>query len=104
MTLVTMVYKLSATFPQTERFALCNQIQRAVISVPSNIAEGMGRFANKERIHFLSIANGSLMEVMCQLEAAHLLGYISQDEFDEQELFISEVTRMLVALRKHFEE
>jgi len=104
MELVTKVYKLSASFPQTERFALCDQIQRAVISVPSNIAEGMGRFSNKERIHFLSIANGSLMEVMCQLEAAHLLGYISQQQFDEQELFISETTRMLVSLRKHFED
>ena len=104
MALVTNVYKLSAAFPQTERYALCDQIQRAVISVPSNIAEGMGRFSNKERIHFLSIANGSLMEVMCQLEAACLLGYISQEQFNEQELFISEITKMLVALRKHFED
>jgi len=104
MALVTTVYKLSATFPQTERYALCDQLQRAVISVPSNIAEGMGRFSNKERIHFLSIANGSLMETMCQLEAAHILGYISQEQFDEQELCISEITRMLVSLRKHFEQ
>ena len=102
MELVTNIYRLSRSFPEDEKFGLSNQIQRAVISVPSNIAEGMGRFSNKERIHFLEIANGSLMEVMCQLEAAKLLGYISQLQFDEQELFISETTRMLVGLRKNF--
>ena len=104
MELVTNIYRLSRSFPEDEKFGLSNQIQRAVISVPSNIAEGMGRFSNKERIHFLEIANGSLMEVMCQLEAAKLLGYISQLQFDEQELFISETTRMLVGLRKNFED
>ena len=104
MELVANIYRLSRTFPEEERFGLSNQIQRAVISVPSNIAEGMGRFSNKERVHFLEIANGSLNEVMCQLEAAHLLGYISQQQFDEQELFISETTRMLVGLRNNFED
>ena len=104
MELVANIYRLSGCFPEDEKFGLSNQIQRAVISVPSNIAEGMGRFSNKERIHFLEIANGSLMEVMCQLEAAKLLGYISQLQFDEQELFISETTRMLVGLRKNFED
>ena len=104
MELVANIYRLSRTFPEEERFGLSNQIQRAVISIPSNIAEGMGRFSNKERIHFLEIANGSLNEVMCQLEAAQLLGYISQQQFDEQELFISETTKMLVGLRKNFED
>lgn len=104
MELVKRVYCLTELFPSSERHGLMNQVQRAVISVPSNIAEGMGRFSNKERVHFLEIANGSLMEVMCQLEASLLLGYISQQQFDEQELFISETTRMLVALRKTFED
>jgi four helix bundle protein len=104
MELVANVYRLSKYFPDEEKFGLSNQIQRAVISVPSNIAEGMGRFSNKERVHFLEIANGSLMEVMCQLEAALLLGYISQEQFDKQELFISETTKMLVGLRKNFED
>ena len=104
MELVANIYRLSGTFPDEEKFGLSNQIQRAAISIPSNIAEGMGRFSNKERIHFLEIANGSLMEVMCQLEAALLLGYITQNQFDEQELFISETTRMLVGLRKNLED
>jgi four helix bundle protein len=102
--LVKMVYLLTESFPTSERMGLINQIQRAVISVPSNIAEGMGRFSNKERIHFLEIANGSLMEVMCQLEVSLLLGYITQQQFDEQELFISETTKMLIGLRKTFED
>jgi len=102
--LVKMVYLLTESFPTSERMGLINQIQRAVISVPSNIAEGMGRFSNKERVHFLEIANGSLMEVMCQLEVSLLLGYITQQQFDEQELFISETTKMLIGLRKTFED
>lgn len=104
MQLVADVYRLSKQFPQSERNGLTNQIQRAVISVPSNIAEGMGRFSKKERVHFLEIANGSLMEVMCQLEAALLLGYISQQQFDELELYISEDVKMLVGLRKNLED
>ena len=104
MQLVANVYQLSKTFPESEKFGLSNQIQRAAVSVPSNIAEGMGRFSNKERIHFLEMANGSLMEVMCQLEVALILQYISQQQFDEQELFISETTKMLVGLRKNFED
>ena len=104
MELVKRVYGLTELFPASERHGLTNQIQRAVVSIPSNIAEGMGRFSNKERVHFLEIANGSLMEVMCQLELSLLLGYISQQQFDEQELFISETTKMLVGLRKTFED
>ena len=103
MQLVANVYQFTRSFPQEEKYGLANQLQRAAVSVPSNIAEGMGCFSNKERIHFLEIANGSLMEVMCQTEAALLLGYIDQKLFDEQEAFINEITKMLIALRKHFE-
>ena len=102
--LVAHVYGLSKSFPAEEQYGLTNQIQRAAVSVPSNIAEGMGRFSNKERVRFLEIANGSLMETMCQLEIALLLGYICQQQFDEQEIFISETTKMLVGLRKTFED
>ena len=101
--LVVDVYHLLDGFPKFEKFALCDQIRRAIVSVPSNIAEGMGRFSNKERVHFLEIANGSLMEVMCQLEVSLLLGYISQQQFDEQELLISDMTKMLYGLRKTFD-
>ena len=104
MLLVAEIYRLTSLFPSHEKNGLTNQIQRAAISVPSNIAEGMGRFSIKERIHFLDIANGSLMEVMCQMEVALLLGYISQDQFNKQELSISETAKMLIGLRKSLEE
>ncbi len=103
MQLVVDVYELAKQFPSDEKYGLSDQLRRAVVSVPSNIAEGMGRFSNKERVHFLEIANGSLMEVMCQLEMASLLGFISHDAFDEQERYILEITKMLVSLRKTFE-
>ena len=65
--LVKIVYELISKFPDVERFGLCNQIRRAVISIPSNIAEGSGKKSSKEQVHFLEIAYGSLMEVYCQI-------------------------------------
>ena len=93
------MYALTKQFPSHEQFALTNQIQRAVISVPSNIAEGMGRFSIKERIHFVEIACGSLMETMCQLEFAANLGYISEEQLETQDANVSEINKMLIALR-----
>ena len=101
---VKSVYEITKKFPATEQFALTDQIRRAVISVPSNIAEGMGRNSIKERIHFLEIANGSLTEVMCQLEIAHLLAYISCEELSNQEKAMSIISRLLVGLKKSLEE
>ena len=63
--LVIDIYRLSKNFPQSEQFGLTNYIQRAAVSIPFNIAEGMGRFSIKERIHHLEFSLGSLMEVMC---------------------------------------
>ena len=79
--LVKMVYDTTKRFPDEEKFVLCNQIRRAAISVPSNIAEGLSRSAVKEQCHFLDIAFGSLMETDCQFEIAKDLNYISNDEY-----------------------
>ena len=97
---VTSVYRIISDFPHEEKYSLCDQIKRAAISVPSNIAEGMSRYSNKEKIHFLEISNGSLMETMCQLEIANRLGYISNDDFRNMETSISEIACMLSTLRK----
>ena len=89
------VYKLLEQFPDSERFALCSQIRRALVSVPSNIAEGMGRVSNKDQAHFLNIAYGSLMEVYAQLDIAHDLGYINNEMFNQVESDVEEISKMI---------
>lgn len=99
-TMVIMVYDMIRKFPKNEDYALCDQLRHAAISVPSNIAEGMGRFSLRERIHFIEIAYASLMEVMCQLEISVSLGYISEEEFIKAESIIAEIAKMLSGLKK----
>lgn len=96
--LVMQVYALLKQFPDEERFALCGQIRRAAISIPSNIAEGMARMSNKDQSHFLNIAYGSLMELYAQIDIAHDLGYINQNEYDKIEISINEIDKMIVSL------
>lgn len=96
--LVKHVYTLLKQFPDDERFALCGQMRRAAISVPSNIVEGMARLSNKDQSHFLNIAYGSLMELYAQLDIAHDLGYISEDDFTKIEASIDEIDKMIVSL------
>lgn len=98
-TLVKDVYSLISNFPVEERYALCDQLRRAVISIPSNIAEGMGRTSPKDQAHFLEIAYGSLLEVQCQLEISLELGYISKEDFDNVDTSIWRVGQMLSGLR-----
>ena len=98
--LVSHVYETIKRYPKEERYALCDQLRRAVVSVPSNIAEGMGRFSNKEKAHFVEIAYASLMEVFCQLNIAHRLGYISAEELAGFRREIEEVAKPLSGLRK----
>ena len=69
--LVKSIYVLLNKYPKYEQFALCDQIRRASISVPSNIAEGNTKNSSKERIHFIEIAYGSLMEVQKPLDPSH---------------------------------
>lgn len=96
--LVKQVYALLKKFPREEQFALSDQLRRAVISIPSNIAEGSGRNSQKDQAHFYNIAYGSLMEVFSQLDIACDLGYISQEEFNQLELLINEEAKMLSGL------
>lgn len=101
---VKEIYTLTKNFPANEQYGLSDQIRRAVISIPSNIAEGMGRSSIKERIHFLEIANGSLTETMCQLEIAQLLEYISNEELTSNEKRLTEISRLLSGLKKSLED
>jgi four helix bundle protein len=93
--LVMNVYGILDSFPDSERFALSNQIRRAVVSIPSNIAEGMGRVSDKDQAHFLNIAYGSVMETYAQLDIAHDLGYITDEIFNKLESDIEEVSKMI---------
>jgi four helix bundle protein len=97
---VVAVYKLIKKFPAEERYGLCDQLRRAVISVPSNIAEGISRIAVKETIHFLEIAFGSLMEVYCQLQIAVDLEYITEEDFEQIKPLIHSTSNMLNGLHK----
>ena len=94
------VYRLIEHFPATEKYALSDQVRRAVVSVPSNIAEGCGRASNRDYAHFLSIARGSLYETMTQLEMAKELGYL--ETIDEVETLAVEISRMLTTLMKKY--
>lgn len=75
---VVEVYSLMKSLPSEERYALGDQMRRAAVSIPSNIAEGMERSAVKEKLHFLSIALGSLAEIETQLIICGKLGFINQ--------------------------
>ena len=96
--LVSIVYALIKKFPKEEQYALCDQLRRAVISIPSNIAEGSGRLTTKDQSHFYSIAYGSLMEMLAQLDVACDLGYITKEEFQHLENLIDIEAKLLTGL------
>ncbi len=96
--LVRSIYVLLDSFPYAERNALTDQLRRSVISVPSNIAEGMGRKSTKEQLHFIEIAYGSLMEVLCQIQLANDLNYISDDDYVEKRDQIQTTAKIISGL------
>lgn len=98
--LLLVIYDLLKYFPKEENYALCDQLRRAVISIPSNIAEGISRTSRKEQIHFLEISFGSLNEVMCQIEIANELGIISQENLSLVEDYYKLIAQMLSGLRR----
>ena len=94
------VYSLLNRFPAYEQYAICDQLRRAAISISSNIAEGMGRMAVKERIHFLEISYASMIEVLCQLDISNSLGYVSSEDLSNAEALGSDLGRIMSGLRK----
>ncbi|MBI5733399.1 MAG: four helix bundle protein [Candidatus Kerfeldbacteria bacterium] len=79
--LVLLVYRATTSFPKEELFGLTNQIRRAVVSITSNIAEGFSRQSYSEKVHFYSIAQGSVTEVQNQLLIARDISYIKPGSF-----------------------
>lgn len=97
---VKEVYLCIEKFPQYEMFALWDQMRRAVISIPSNIAEWCYREGIKEQLHFLSIARGSIWEIETQILLSEDLWYISPEKSEELEKELTEISKMLVGLIK----
>lgn len=97
------VYKLIANFPNKERFGLISQMRRASVSIPSNIAEGGGRRTDREFLHFLGVAHGSIRELESQLYISLELEFVNLDQIDSITDEITEIQKMLYALIQKFE-
>ncbi len=100
MELVVACYTITRRFPDSERLGLSSQIQRAAVSVPSNIAEGRSRGSRKVFANFLWIANGSLAELDTQIDLANRLEYISADQAKSLDDAIEIIGRMTTNLRR----
>ena len=102
--LVKDVYSLQKLFPAEDRYGLGDQIKRSIVSVTSNIAEGSGRDSYKEKIHFLEIAFGSLMETFSQLQNAQDLDYIHENDVEKLRPQFEEISKMISGLKSSFEK
>lgn len=96
--IVKRTYKLLKKFPSEERWAMCDQLRRASVSITSNIAEGVNRFSVKDKTHFIEMAYGSLMEVSSQFEISEELGYITPEDQLSMDQLIEEDARLLSGL------
>jgi len=103
MDLVQNVFQLTASFPNSEKYGLIDQIKRSSISVPSNIAEGAGRTTNKDFSRFLSISRGSLNELNTQLIISCRLNFIENDQLNELEIKINEIQKMIYKFNQGLE-
>lgn len=101
MELVQDVYRASKGFPKEEQFGLTNQIRRAVVSIPSNIAEGAGRQTKKEFVNYLHIAQGSLSELDTLLEIATSVDYLSQEQWHRLDQRMERIDKVLSGLIRH---
>ena len=100
--LVKMIYLQTNNFPERERFGLSSQMQRAVVSIVSNIAEGVSRNSVKEKIRFVELAYGSLMELYCQLYVSVDLDYLTPSTFTLIKAEIDKIANKANALKRNF--
>lgn len=96
---VSMVYKITAKFPDEEKFGLINQTRRASVSIVANIAEGSARTSYRDQSHFMQIAYSSLMEVLSHFYIAFDLGYIDAEILVNIKNNIFDISNLLNALR-----
>ena len=100
--IVKRTYKLLKKFPVEERYAMCDQLRRAAVSITSNIAEGVNRYSVKDKSHFIEVAFGSLMEVSSQFEIAEELGYITTEDRMSMDELVKEDARLLSGLQSSY--
>ncbi len=98
MQLVEEIYNLTSNFPKNEQYRLVDQLCRAAVSIPSNIAEGSMRHTTKEYIRFVGIAQGSLAEVETQIMIAKRLNYLAENEYFSIMNLAKEAGKMLNGL------
>jgi four helix bundle protein len=103
MDLCVEAYRISSRFPPRERYRLVDQLTRAAVSVPANIAEGSGRGSTRDYARFLGIAKGSLMELQTFFDLSLRLNYVRPDGVAHAHSLVVEVSKMLTALRKSLE-
>jgi four helix bundle protein len=99
--LAGLVYVLTKKLPHSEQFGLVDQMKRAVVSVPANIAEGSARDSKKDFAHFLNIARGSLFELVSHIEVAVHLNYLAVGDVSGIKNEATEIVKMLSGLRRH---
>ena len=99
--LADTIYTLTASFPKTEIYGLSSQMQRAAVSVPSNIAEGSGKGSDRDFARFVSISLGSLFELETQIEIAYRRGYISTENYYALRPRIESLQKRIYNLREH---
>ena len=100
MDLAFEVYQSTRDFPREEIYGLTSQMRRAAVSIPSNIAEGKGRFSNKELVHYLYNARGSLLELETQVILATRLGHLNAARSENLKRMIADTAKMLNGLVK----
>lgn len=103
MELVLRVYRCTASFPKSEIYGLTSQMRRSAVSVPSNIAEGKGRYSRKELLQFLFRARGSLLELNTQIMIARKLDFLSSTDGTELSDLARRVGRLLNGLINRFQ-
>jgi len=100
--LANAIYKLTANFPEAEKYGLVSQMRRASVSIVSNIAEGCGRNHNNEVLHFLSFSKGSLYELETQLYLCTDFMYINLSEFQDTMLLITECKQLINGFMNYY--